>query len=182
MVEKSDKIIVSSIKVKNELISMFPPIKNKIFVLPFGIPFDMTKSKQNKKQKYFLYVGMNHPIKNISFIKKAFKKFNTLKDNKNHRLVLVTKNCSRKKLLRLYRNASALLTASYYESFNFPVLEALSQGCPVVGLQSAIIPEFKQYVNTVNNIEDFVRNMKKLIIKPTVQSINQLDKKFNWKI
>jgi len=181
MVEKSDKIIVSSIKVKNELISMFPPIKNKIFVLPFGIPFDMTKSKQNKKQKYFLYVGMNHPIKNISFIKKAFKKFNTLKDNKNHRLVLVTKNCSRKKLLRLYRNASALLTASYYESFNFPVLEALSQGCPVVGLQSAIIPEFKQYVNTVNNIEDFVRNMKKLIIKPTVQSINQLDKKFNWK-
>ena len=44
-------------------------------------------------------------------------------------------------------NATALLTASHYESFNFPVLEALSQGCPVIGLKSAIIPEFKPYVN-----------------------------------
>jgi len=181
MVKKSDKIIVSSQNVSDELISMYQYIEDKVFVLPFGIPFDMKKSKQNKKQKYFLYVGMDHPIKNISFIKKAFKKFNTLKDNKNYRLVLVTKNCPRKKLLRLYRNATALLTASYYESFNFPVLEALSQGCPVIGLKSAIIPELKSYVNLANNLNEFVENMKKITNKPNVQSINQLYKEFNWK-
>ena len=181
MVKKSDKIIVSSQNVSDELISMYQYIEDKVFVLPSGIPFDMKKSKQNKKQKYFLYVGMDHPIKNISFIKKAFKKFNTLKDNKNYRLVLVTKNCPRKKLLRLYRNATALLTASYYESFNFPVLEALSQGCPVIGLKSAIIPELKSYVNLANNLNEFVENMKKITNKPNVQSINQLYKEFNWK-
>src|SRR3989339_158159 len=181
MVKKSDKIIVSSQNVSDELISMYQYIEDKVFVLPFGIPFDMKKSKQNKKQKYFLYVGMDHPIKNISFIKKAFKKFNTLRDNKNYRLVLVTKNCPRKKLLRLYRNATALLTASYYESFNFPVLEALSQGCPVIGLKTAIIPELKTYVNDAKDNKEFVSLMKKIPLKPSVQSINQLYKEFNWK-
>ncbi|MDO9028782.1 MAG: glycosyltransferase, partial [Candidatus Roizmanbacteria bacterium] len=92
------------------------------------------------------------------------------------------------KLKKLYQKATALLTSSYYESFNFPVLEALSQKFPVIGLTSAIIPEFETYVNLANNVEEFVEKMKKITKKPNVQSINlpagrqgQLYKKFNWK-
>lgn len=184
MIKRSDKIIVSSEKVKKELISIYRYIETKIIILPFGIPVDMNKKSKVKSQKakagkYFLFVGNNQPIKNIQFIKKAFEEFR--KSHKNYKLRLITKNVSRKKLKLLYQGATALLTASYYESFNFPVLEALSQGCPVVGLKSAIIPELETYVNLANNVEEFVEKMKKITKKPDVQSINQLYKKFNWK-
>ncbi len=181
MIKRSDKIIVSSEKVKKELLLVNKSIDSKIIILPFGIPFDMKKSKQNKRKKYFLYVGMNHPIKNIDFIKKAFDEFKKNKKYTDFKLYILTKNISRKELKKYYQQATALLTASHYESFNFPILEALSQGCPVIGLKSAIIPEFKPYVNLANNTEEFVKNMAKVSIKPNVQLINQLYKKFNWK-
>ncbi|HEX7542503.1 MAG TPA: glycosyltransferase [Patescibacteria group bacterium] len=188
MIKRSDKIIVSSEKVKDELNSIRRNIEGKIIVLPFGIPFDMNnknikdqRSNIKNKDKYFLYVGMDHAVKNIEFIKEAFRKFKELREFKSYKLILVTKNCSRKKLRSLYRNATALLTASYYESFNFPVLEALSQGCPVIGLRSAIIPELETYVNLANNIEEFVKKMKKITKKPDTESVTQLHIKFNWK-
>ncbi len=181
MVKRSDKIIVSSIKVKNELSSMYRYIEGKIIVLPFGIPYDMKKSKQNKRKKYFLYVGMDHPIKNIEFIKNAFTEFIKNKKYADFKLYILTKNISRKKLKKYYQQAAALLTASHYESFNFPVLEALSQGCPVIGLKSAIIPELKPFANLAENLESFVENMTKIRKKPNVRLINQLYKEFNWK-
>ena len=183
MIKRSDKVIVSSKKIRDELLSMNKSIDKKIAVLPFGIPFDMSSFAKDSadKEKFFLFVGMDHQIKNIDFIKKAFEKFNNSKEFKNYKLVLVTNNCSREKLRKLYRNAAALLTASHYESFNFPILEALSQGCPVIGLKSAIIPELKSYVNMARDLDEFVDNMKEIKIKPSVQSINRLYKIFNWK-
>ena len=185
MIKRSDKIIVSSEKVKKELISINQSTDTKIVILPFGIPLDMkkkskVKSQKSKIAKYFLFIGNNQQIKNIQFIKKAFERFKNLKGFKNYKLILMTKNCSRKKLRWLYKNATALLTASHYESFNFPVLEALSQGCPVVGLKSAIIPELETYVNLANNVEEFVEKMKKISTRPSGKSIN-LHKNFNWK-
>jgi glycosyltransferase involved in cell wall biosynthesis len=193
MIKKSEKIIVSSEKVKTELISIDRSIENKIVKLPFGIPFDMSsfatsfakaskvKKATTDKEKYFLFVGMNHPIKNIDFIKKSFAEFKKDKNFKDYELKILTNNISRKSLKNYYQHATALLTASYYESFNFPVLEALSQGCPVVGLKSAIIPELEPNVNVANDTKDFVKKMKTLKIKPTVQSINRLFTDFNWK-
>jgi len=180
MIKRSDKIIVSSKKVKKELV-LAGSIKSKIVVLPFGIPFDMKKGGIKKKKKYFIFVGMDHPIKNINFIKKAFYQFKKDKKYNDYKLYILTKNVTRQKLRKLYQHATALLTASHYESFNFPVLEALSQGCPVIGLKSAIISELKSYVNLADNSEEFVKNMKKISIKPDVQLINQLYIKFNWK-
>ena len=100
MIKRSDKIIVSSQKVKTELLSINQSINTKIVVLPFGIPFDMKKSINKKRKNFFLYIGMNHPIKNIDFIKKAFKKFKESKEHEDYKLILVINNCSRKKLSR----------------------------------------------------------------------------------
>jgi len=180
MIKRSDKIIVSSVKVKKELVSINRLIDTKIFVLPFGIPFDMKSGGTKKKKKYFIFVGMDHPIKNINFIKKVFNEFKKNKKYNDYKLYILTKNVTRQKLRKLYQQATALLTSSHYESFNFPILEALSQGCPVIGLKSAIIPELKPYVNLVKNLDEFVENMKKIPKKPTVQSINRLYTKFNW--
>lgn len=188
MIKRSDRIIVSSEKVKDELNSIRRNIEGKIIVLPFAIPFDMVVSGHLERSEgsidrkpYFIFVGMDHPIKNINFIKQAFSKFKKDKKYKDYKLYILTKNVSRKNLRKFYQNATALLTSSYYESFNFPVLEALSQNCPVIGLKTAIIPELKAYVNLAVNLEEFVEKMKKITKKPDVQSISQLNKKFNWK-
>ncbi len=201
MIKRSDKIVVSSEKVKNELVSIYRYIETKVIVIPFGIPLDMldkpalTRTTASKK-KYFLFVANNQPIKNIDFILQSFNRLKCDNKFKDYKLYLVGnwkkyenkkkgiipyESLSRNKLKNLYQNATALLTASHYESFNFPVLEALSLGCPVNGLNSAIVPELKPYVNLADNIEKFVKNMKKIQIRPTLQSIKRLKYLFNWK-
>ena len=88
---------------------------------------------------------------------------------------------NRSKLKKLYKEACALLTASYYESFNLPVLEALSQNCPVVGLKSAIIPELKAYVSLANNQKEFVEKMLEAAdAKSKTIDQNKLRHEFSW--
>ncbi len=188
IVKKSSYIIVSSEKVKKDLLSLYQNVCEKIKVIPFGVPFDMdsnlkeVQKKLKSREKIFLFVGMKHPIKNIDFIKKAFNRFKDEKKYKDFKLFIITQGVSRQKLRKLYLKATALLTASFYESFNLPVLEALALGCPVVGLSSAIIPELSSYVYVANNLDDFVYYMKKIASR----YIKIIDKKklknqFSWK-
>jgi len=179
MIMRADKIVVSSQKVKNEFLHIFPKIKEKIYVLPFGIPFDCLKKRSKKnKEKFFITISGNQLIKNFSFIQATFFEFK--KKNPQFKLINV-ENVGRKKLINLYQKATALLTASYYESFNLPVLEALSLGCPVIGLESAIIPELKDYVNLAKNQDEFLRLMQEIPKRPDGLSIKKLTNEFSWK-
>jgi len=179
IVRRADKIIVSSEKVRQEFLNLFPKLKPKIYVLPFGVPSDCLKKKpKENKEKFFLTLSGSQPIKNFSFIKEIFFEFK--KKNPEFKLINA-ENVSRKKLINLYQKATALLTASYYESFNLPVLEALSLGCPVVGLESAIIPELSDYVNLAKNKDEFLKLMKEIPKKPTSQLIDKLKEEFSWK-
>jgi len=178
MIKRADKIVVSSKKVKDEFFQFFPKIKEKIYVLPFGIPFDCLKERLKKtKEKFFLTLSGSQAIKNFSFIKEIFFEFK--KKNPEYKLINV-ENFSRKKLINLYKKATAFLTASYYESFNLPVLEALSLGCPVVGLESAVIPELRDYVNLARDKANFLKLMKEMPKKPTPSLIKKLKKEFSW--
>lgn len=198
MIKQSSYIVVSSEKVKEEMKIVYPDYKN-IVVIPFGIPFDMLEipNKKENSNPYFLYVGMNHPIKNLKFVIKAFKKFKSISGNSHYRLVLigpqymyshkedhikVIPSVNREELKQWYRNATAYLTASLYESFNIPVLEALSQECPVIGLKTAIIPELTKYVNVVNSLNAFIECMSTVSINSNARiSANLLKKSFSWK-
>ncbi|MGB9883454.1 MAG: glycosyltransferase [Microgenomates group bacterium] len=180
MVKRSDKIVVSSIRVKKELLKLFlnKNIDKKIFVLPFGVPFDILKNKPKKnKEKIFLFVGGSQPIKNFSFIKNVFKEFQ--KNHKNYKLINVT-NLNRKQLINYYQKATALLTSSFYESFNLPVLEALALGCPVIATSSAIIPELKKYVNIAKDEDEFLKLMFEIPKKPNKKIIKEIKEKFSW--
>ncbi|OGK17355.1 hypothetical protein A2774_04110 [Candidatus Roizmanbacteria bacterium RIFCSPHIGHO2_01_FULL_39_12c] len=201
MVKKSATIIVASLRVKKELSRLYPTFKN-IKVINFGVPYDMAdnnsvlKNKQVKSDKYFLFAGMNNQIKNIEFIISAFKRFKLNNKFTNYKLylagnlekyedkksgVFVLSGITRLVLKKLYSQATAYLTASFYESFNFPVLEALSQNCEVVGLETAIIPEFTPYVNVAQNKTDFVKLMTdQAESKKSVSYRDKVLKRFSW--
>jgi len=176
MINRSFKIVVPSIKVKNELFSIFKNIGCEIVVIPYGIPFDMINNSKLRitdyglRDKFFLSVGMDHPIKNHKILPKDKYKF------------IIANRVSRAKLKQLYQNATALVTTSLYESFNLPVLEALALGCPVIGLKSAIIPELASYVNVVNNEKELATMLEKAK-KSNLKTPNsqEIINKFSWK-
>ncbi|MDP3974588.1 MAG: glycosyltransferase [bacterium] len=193
MLKESDQIIVSSVKVKNEIEKVYSKSKN-IKVLNYGIPDDFLTTQKVKKKKYFLNVGNNHPIKNIKLLIKIFNNFRIQKD-KDYKLYLVTdrkytfikdKNviqltkASRKTLKKLYLYAKGYLTTSSYESFNLPILEALSQNTPVVALKSAYIPEMKRYINTAQTPTEFINQMVYLSNSKSKIDILELKRVFSW--
>lgn len=198
MVKNSAYIVVSSEKVKVEMKEAYPWYKHVVSI-PYGVPFDMIEARKVlfKRDKFFLFVGMNHPIKNIPFIIKTFKKFRSIRKYNKYRLILVgpremkssAKNgiqvipeTSRDELKQLYQRATAYLTASLYESFNLPVLEALSQNCPVIGLKSAIIPEFNPYVLSVESHDEFINKMIGIADNYKVKiSSSKIANLFSWK-
>ncbi len=174
MIKRSGDIIVSSERVKEEMNDMFPQYKN-ITVIPYGVPLDMLDYQKTNKEKYFLFAGMNHPIKNIRFLQKVMKSFPGYK-------LVIASDIDRKELKKLYGKATAYITASYYESFNLPVLEALAQGTPVVGLPSAIIPELAPYVNVAADKEEFIEKLRLVAAgKVRMPDRDEITRKFSWK-
>ncbi len=193
MVKRSKWVIVSSEKIKKELLGIYPNAKN-IKVLNFGVSFDMLKYEKAKKEKYFLFVGMNHQIKNVEFIVRRFQEF--VRDNPHYKLYLVgtfekykgIKNIkvidqfiTRRQLKRYYSKATAYLTASFYESFNLPVLESLACGTKAVGMESAIIPELQKYVVVCRNEKEFRAGMKDVVINPEFDYRKDVIRNFSWK-
>ena len=196
MIKKSKYILVSSWRVKQEMQAIYPQYRNFV-VNNYGVPFDMMTYVKKKRKKFFLYVGMNHPIKNIDFITKAFHRFRQQRGFKEYSLFLIGNlneyedkshnikvfdSTSRGELRNLYGEATACITASFYESYNIPVLEAISQRCPVIGLRSAIIPEFKSYVFKANDEDEFIKQMNN-VVEGASKNINldYIKKMFSWK-
>lgn len=206
MIDKSRHIVVSSIRVKTELKKLFPHFKDFV-VINYGVPFDMlsqqakvppsSRLRRAGDKKYFLSVGMNNSIKNIEFLLMVFKQFrkknrfseyklflignlNNFEDKKNN--IFSYSSINRVQLRKLYAEATAYLTTSYYESFNFPVLEALSQSCTVIGLKGAIIPEFREFVSLAYDSDDFLEQMKDIAVgKKAIVRRSDVMNRFSWK-
>lgn len=194
MIGRSRHIIVSSEKVAKEF--KLIDSKSPVVVRPSPVPQDMISKSQIVKERknYFLFVGMNHPIKNVEFLIDAFGKFGEYAEGYELKLVGDFKKyqniekgivaypaATRDELKGLYSEATAYLTASLYESCNLPVLEALAQNCPVIGLKSAIIPEFKEYVTEPESVDDFVQAMRDVTRRSSISGVSaEIIKKFNW--
>jgi len=197
MVNRAKIIFVSSLSVKKDIKEVYPKHRAKLQVLPFGIPEEFMSYTQVNRKSYFLFVGMNHRIKNVPYIIEAFEEFRSDSRFSNFTLKLVgpfanLKNIppgvvlhepmEREKLVGLYRQAAGYLTASYYESFNYPVLEALSQQCPVIGTSPSIIPEMKEYCSVAKNQDEFVGKMIQAALgKSKTIDLAKLHSDFSWK-
>ncbi len=186
MSKRADYIIVPSIKVKKELRDNFQVNETRIKIIPYGIPQDLSslkKIKRSKRESFMLSIGLNHKIKNFDLLKKIFELFTKINQSKKYKLLIVNKGYKHKDLATLYRKATAYLTTSLYESFNFPVLEALSLGCPVIGLKSAIIPELSKYCFVAKDQDQFLSFMLQIAKNGFDYriDIDQLKEEFSWK-
>lgn len=197
IVSKAEHIFVSSQRVKDEMTELFPRSQSKVSVALYGIPFDMAETKEKTRQNYFVFSGMNHPVKNVKFLVDAFLKFSSKKEYRNYKLYLIGTfagykkrskqiysfgQMSRDEILDTLRKARGYVTTSLYESFNIPVLEALSQGCEVVGMDTAIIPELKPYVFNAYSEDEFIEMLEKVASgekkKPKAAPLPEV---FSWK-
>ena len=207
ILNKAKYIIVSSKAVKNSFNDIFKLKEEKlkkIKVIPFGIPEQYLKTKpKSQRKKQLIHVSMSHPIKNIPFILKVFTQLTNLVDFKDYKLIMIgitSEDLKRteipaiakkrivchpylqhKNLVKYYQESACLLTASLYESFNFPVLEALSQKTPVLGTETAVIPELRPFVQIVpNSLPTYLRALQKILRQPPNIPLKQIKKQFSW--
>lgn len=115
-------------------------------------------------QPYILYVGKQHPYKNIATMLRAYAVYGDIYDN--FQMVIAGKKDERQKelyqlaetlnlgnriiftdfvkeetLFDLYRGARLFVFPSRYEGFGLPPLEAMACGVPVVCSNAASLPE-----------------------------------------
>jgi glycosyltransferase involved in cell wall biosynthesis len=164
-VKKAQHIIAVSNFTKQELVSVYgESIAPKSSSIHEGISSDFSpKSPEDQKevqdryrlpQNYFLYVGNAKEHKNVQLLIDAYEKAGITDAD----LILVTSgkeitnlglpagvhilsSVSDKDLPALYSGARAFVTASLYEGYCFPVLEAAACNCPVIATNGSAIAE-----------------------------------------
>ncbi|MEM5815886.1 MAG: glycosyltransferase family 1 protein [Candidatus Aenigmatarchaeota archaeon] len=157
LLKKALLILTVSKTVKEELIEIYNIPEEKIEILYPGVSPFFRPLENISKNHYILFVGSINPIKNLSSLIEAFKliseDFQELElwivGESNVKIFVSQASYSGlqvslikrikflgfkedNELVRLYSNALCLVLPSLYETFSFPVLEALACGCPVI--------------------------------------------------
>tara|TARA_R110002110_G_scaffold415765_2_gene655178 strand:- start:27460 stop:28578 length:1119 start_codon:yes stop_codon:yes gene_type:complete len=158
---EADAVVAVSQFTETEIHTLYPGLAKKIEVVPGASHLaDSGKSQSGRlppeRDTGFLFVGTLEPRKNLPLLLRAYARYREQTphplpltiaggrgwgqvDLDRHLSELHLKNCvrvpgtvSETKLAQLYRSARALVMPSLYEGFGLPVVEALSQGVPVV--------------------------------------------------
>lgn len=191
---QSKAIFVPSRWVKEDILAHYPVDKNKIYITPeaAGQAYFQAGKTEVFPYKYFIYVGNAYPHKNVVALIKAVQ---ILREQKHKaKLVIVTgrdwfyqklrREITRMKaqsavklkdftsdedLAALYRGAAAFVTASYFEGFGLPGLEAMAAGTLVVSSHRAALPEtygsHALYFDP-DNLDELVAKMKQVLAMP----------------
>src|SRR3989344_5135921 len=167
-IKKSEKILVPSNFVKNQLIKDWQVDAEKIVVTYEAVDDKILHSATKKLTKpyalnpkpYLFYVGNVHPHKNVEGLIKAF--FKLKKDHKDLKLVLAGSDhyfwqrikkefkddgiiykgyISDEELVTLYKNAICFVMPSFEEGFGIPILEAMALSCPIISSNAGSLPE-----------------------------------------
>ena len=181
-VKTSNKILVISDFVKNDVEKTFPMSKGKTITVYNGVPFYNQKKEINilANKKFILYVNTFQPYKNAITLIKAFNQL----DSNDIYLVLVGKEtsywkneceplCSDKtirlnyvtdeELNWLYCNALLFVTTSLKEGFGFTPVEAAIRNTPVISTKCESLPEVTMgMVNYYDNPLDDLELVKEI--------------------
>lgn len=173
---RADKIIAISENTKKDLLSYFDFVDpGKVEVIHHGIDMPCYASTERLcDHPYILYVGMRHLFKNFTTFARAFarvaKKHPWLKvvctrygftkaeyelfDELNIRDRMVSMEATEEMLNRLYRDAELFVFPSLYEGFGMPILEAMTNGCPVALANASCFPEIAEDAGAYFNPTD----------------------------
>jgi glycosyltransferase involved in cell wall biosynthesis len=137
----------------------------KTIITPLASRWPVVPSPAEAAGDYWLFVGSQEPRKNIAGLLEGYEAYvrnhssprplwlaggagwknqawqPRLSVLEQHGLVRRLGYVSEQSLLELYRRAAALIFPSWYEGFGLPVLEAMSQGCPVICSNRSSMPE-----------------------------------------
>ena len=170
----------------------------------------LLKEKYKINKKYILFVGTLQPRKNIVRLIEAFSKIH---HQQQLNLVIVGKKgwmyeeileapkqygienqikflefVPDEDLSLLYKNALCFVLPSLYEGFGLPVLEAMTQGCPVITSNVSSLPEAggdaALYVNP-EDVDEIAAKMQSLVKdeelrKTLIEKGYKQVKKFSW--
>lgn len=140
-------------------------------------------SKAKTCEKYILMVGSEHAtFKGITDIIDAHTRFkkidptvklywispNIPSEEYSKKVDRVFVNPPQDDIAELYRNASLYVSASYYETFSLPVLEAMACGCPVVTTENIGVMEYAKndynvLLAKIGNPSDLSEKIKKAL-------------------
>ncbi|HME86811.1 MAG TPA: glycosyltransferase family 1 protein [Candidatus Nanoarchaeia archaeon] len=214
MLKNVDKIIAVSKNTKKDIEKLFSVNPKKIEVIYEAAETKKASTKEvaafKRKyhlNKYILIVGSLEPRKNVVKQLMAFEDARKMYDIQ---LVIITKkgwknkeiyaainrskfkndiyilnNVGYQELLSAYAGSQCLLFASLYEGFGLPVLEAMSQGCPVITSNISSLPEVAGNAAKLvdpNNTKEIAHALK-AVLKDNSQMKKKgfaQVKKFSW--
>lgn len=172
----SDHVLTVSAFSKSQIEAYATCKPKKLTVVPHAVPFYLQRGSATKRSPFLLAViGEGKPHKNLERLLEAFEALDIEEE-----LVVVGKSEMRKRkrvhfkgyvdsgeLNSLYEQAQALVFPSLYEGFGFPVLEAMSKGCPVVtsssGALREVCGEAAEYVDpwSITSIQEGIKKALK---------------------
>lgn len=165
------------------------------------------------KDRYILAVGTLEPRKNLRLVLDAYQALHHQIANPPHLVVVGAKGwmihdieaevrrlridthttlmgfVTDSQLRTLYAHAEMLVYPSLYEGFGFPVLEAMSIGCPVITSNVSSLPEVAHNIGILidpKNMRQLVSAMQQILLNPSLASKmrqNGLERarRFSWK-
>jgi len=171
--KRAARIIVPSHRTKLDLVKFLGVPEEKVRVIYHGVDevFKPSPGWRPCEEPYILYVGSEHPRKNLTTLLRAFseakREVPELRDLKfvkvgsaggrearfREETLKVIESCgisndvifvdwaSPKRLACLYSEAEVFAFPSLYEGFGWPPLEAMACGCPVISSNAACMPE-----------------------------------------
>lgn len=168
-VQKADRIICISENTKIDLLRFYDLPEERISVVYLGFEMQISNGQSlpqklvSEDMKYLLYVGNRYGYKNFSKFLRAYASSSLLRDNFMivcfgggpfqgyehdlfHDLKLSGKQIKQvagddRLLEKYYQHAELFVFPSLYEGFGIPLLEAMSNNCPVACSYTGSIPE-----------------------------------------
>jgi glycosyltransferase involved in cell wall biosynthesis len=203
LILKADLIFCVSKTTRDDLLTLYPKLKSKVFVTPLATSITSVSvdlDLQVPNSPYCMTVGRSEPYKDLSTAISAVKYLGTEK------LVLFghgqkekTMNCSNSSgtirtggsdsVLRTYlQNATCLVYPSLSEGFGLPILEALSVGCPVVASELPVFRElfgdsilYAETQNPKSFVEQILRIKEKSLRDEQVSKGFEKAREYSWK-
>jgi glycosyltransferase involved in cell wall biosynthesis len=157
----ADRVHAISAHARDELCHVVHLAKDRIDVVHLGVDVAFSPAPERETSRHILFVGGGEPHKNLTVVLDAMARpggealppllvvgaaaQRGLREAIEPRglggRVMLVPPSTDLELIRLYRQALALVIPSRNEGFGLPALEAMACGCPVVAARAGALPE-----------------------------------------